>query len=89
MEAIPLEVDRYGRRRTSFFIAILHSDINEHDAQQQAIGLYAFNVAYPEDLQLATVLFCLKKYDSEVRLTIYANDLNFQTGAEEGDIPMI
>ena len=98
MAAIPLGADRYGRRRTSNFIALLHTDINEDHAWQQALGLYEearqilckgllpidengrllpFNVAAPEEHHLATILFCLKKYDSDVRLTVYPNDLTF------------
>ena len=107
MEPIPLTFDGYGRRRTTSFIAILHNDVNEDEAQQQATGIYErarqilckgllplsdegtllpLNIAVPEDVDYATVLFCLKKYSSDVRLTIYANDLNFQTGGAQGDV---
>ena len=55
----------------------------------QANGsVYPFNNAAPANLPLVTVLFFLKKYNSNIRLTIYANNLDFCTGADP-DVVMI
>ena len=109
MEAIALQADIYGRRRTTNFIAIMDPNLDREEVQEQAItlyhgsrqllcmgtlpiqangSLYPFNNAAPANLPLVTVLFCLKKYSSNIRLTIYANNLDFCTGADP-DVVMI
>ena len=49
---------------------------------------YPFHNAAPANLNHVTVLFCLKQYNSNIRLTMYANDLDFCTGVDS-DVVMI
>ena len=109
MAAIPLGAYRYGRGRSSNFFALLHTDIDEDHAWQQALWLYEearqilcqsltidencrhlpLNVAVSDEHHLANILFCLCKYDSDVRLTVYANDFNLYTGNQQADSTVI